>query len=357
MQLENDASKGVLYNEGHMVLPAILSPEHQRRIADAMTRLRDSFPNGFDHGEGFGATAMKPRKTYPTPADRAPTLIFHNAGFLEPDLLLPLLDDRIYDTIASAVGRDFYLSNVWVQIVPPGTGRMGYHKDEHGSISITIPLDPISWNSGSTCLVPRTHLNTPPPAFCMRDIMAEHPEEYQLSGQPGDVIFFTPETWHGRAPNLGNVPTCRLFFNFYSRSSREATRWSGVIQPERVAEVAEMFPAEKRHMFRMGALQPRQRPEGRFERWVKEDGSSSATTSLSGLIREYFYWRYTVQQPIPEQASDLVLPPFRTTLTASKRFSTAEYLSHLDWKRTAKNMARSSIETLRRRPVRRQRAD
>lgn len=176
---------------------------------------------------------------------------------------------------------------------------MGYHKDEHGSISVTVPLDPIGWNSGSTCLVPRIHLNTPPPNFCMPDIMREHPSEQQLAGDPGDLIFFSPETWHGRAPNLTAAPTCRLFYNFYSRSSREGTRWSSAIQPERVAEVAQLFPAEKRHMFRLGALQPRQRPQGRFERWVKENGSSSSTTSLSGLIREYFYWRYRSSNRCP----------------------------------------------------------
>lgn len=349
--LEASAER-TLYDEGHLRVPDLLSPDTLRRMLEAVARLRESFPNGFDHGEGFAVTRMKPRAAYPTPADRAPTLIYHNAGFLEPDLLLPLHDELVYNTIAAVVGRDFYLSNVWVQVVPPGTGRMGYHKDEHGSISVTIPLDSIGWNSGSTCLVPRTHLNTPPPNFCMPDIMREHASEQQLVGEPGDLVFFSPETWHGRAPNLTAAPTCRLFYNFYSRSSREGTRWSNAIQPERVAEVAELFPFEKRHMFRLGALQPRQRPQGRFERWVKKNGSSSSSTSLSGLVREYFYWRYTVQQPVPRQAAEVVLPPFRTTITASERFSTAEYLRHLDWKRTAKNMARGGIDRVRRRPAR-----
>jgi hypothetical protein len=334
------------YHDGYLKVADLLGADALRRISDAVTRLMDKYPNGFAHTEGFGAKTMLPREAYPTPKDRAPTVIYHNAGFLEPDLLLPLANNTIYDTIAAVVGDDFYLSNVWVQVVPPGTGRMGYHKDEHGSVSITIPLSTIGWNSGSTCLVPNTHINTPPPNFCMADIMAQHPNEHQLSGEAGDVIFFTPETWHGRAQNDTDAPTCRLFFNFYSRSSRDATRWSNAIDPERVTEVARLFPAERRHMFRLGAIKPGTRTRSAFESWVKKDGSSSADTSMAGLVREYFYWRYAVSQPLPADIRGTVPPSFRTSIVDCGQFSTVGYLRHVHWVRTAKNAARELIDAV-----------
>lgn len=332
------------YQDGYLNVPGLLDNGDFERMRAAAKRLEASYPNGFSHAEGFAATQMVPRQSYPTPQDRAPTVIYHNAGFLEPDLLLPLQNDTVYDTIEAVVGADFYLSNVWLQVVPPGTGRMGYHKDEHGSVSITIPLDPIGWNSGSTCLVPGTHANTPPPNFCMSDILAQHGREHQLSGAAGDVIFFTPETWHGRAQNETNKPTCRLFFNFYSRSSRDETRWSQTIAPERVDEVARLFPAERRHMFRLGAVKPEMSAQSRFESWVMSRGSSSADTSMAGLVREYFYWRYTARQPLPKQVRGTLPPSFRTTISESSRFSTLDYLRHVNWMRTAKNAAREAID-------------
>jgi hypothetical protein len=336
-----------LFRDGHLRLASILSADVLGRIEAAAARLRERYPNGFDHGKGFGAPSMYPRQAYPAPTDRAPTVIYHNAGFLEPDLLLPLHDDLIYNTIASVVGRDFYLSNVWMQIVPPGTGRMGYHKDEHGSISITLPLDSIGWNSGSTCLVPGSHVHTPPPNLCMSDIMMQHKREQQLCGAPGDVIFFTPETWHGRAANLGSAPTCRLFFNFYSRSSRENTRWSPSIAPEVAAEVAGLFPAERRHMFRLGAVRPKAFPQSGFERWVKADGSSSADTTLNGVIREYFYWRYAAREPLARDIEGTILPPYRTAVGGNSVFSTREYLGHLNMVQFGRHLARTSINFLR----------
>lgn len=341
------AAKSELYQQGHLLIPGAIGPEGMARILAAARRLKEQFPNGFDHTSGFAADAMTPRGAYPTPSDRAPTVIYHNAGFLEPDLLLPLQDERIYNTVAEIVGRDFYLSNVWLQIVPPGTGRMGYHKDEHGSVSITMPLDEIGWDMGSTCVVPGSHLNTPPPNFCMPDILKEHPREAQLAGAPGDVVIFTPETWHGRAPNTGNIPTCRLFFNFYSRSSRESTRWSGSIAPDQVSKVADGFPSSARHMFRIDPVPAPAVISNGFERWVKAEGSSSASPTFSGLFREYFYWRYALQTPLPADVRSVDLPPFRTTITASSEFSAGTYFRHLNVKRTVKHLARTLVDATR----------
>ncbi|MGZ9711359.1 phytanoyl-CoA dioxygenase family protein [Glaciimonas sp. GNP009] len=320
-------------------------PEVVDRVMAAANRLRAAYPNGFDHSEGFGSTKMLPRTTPPLPNDRAPTLIYHNAGFIEPDLFLPLQNPAVYETIERVVGRDFYLSNVWLQVVPPGTGRMGYHKDEHGSVSITMPLDDIGWRSGSTCLVPGTHRNTPPPVFCMSNIMLDHKREAQLTGAAGDVIFFTPEAWHGRAENSTDTSTCRLFFNFYSRSSRDSTRWSPCIPAEQVAHAAEVIPFPYRHMFRIDpAPRSENLQQSKFMAWVTHNGSSSSSSALSALLREYFYWKGAIKAPIGTDARGTDLPSYRTTITESERFSVFYYIRHLDPVRTIKNTVRLSLE-------------
>lgn len=340
-------AKAQLYQEGHLLIKGAMEPDALGRVIAAAQRLHERYPNGFDHANGFGSDTMIPRSAYPTPSDRAPTVIYHNAGFLEPDLLLPLHDELIYNTIAGVVGRDFYLSNVWLQVVPPGTGRMGYHKDEHGSISITMPLQDIQWDMGSTCVVPASHLNTPPPNFCMPDISKEHGRERQLVGTLGDVVIFTPETWHGRAPNSSQVPTCRLFFNFYSRASRQSTRWSNCIPPEVVASVAQLFPGSARHMFRIDSTPKPKEARNGFKQWVKADGSSSASPTFACLLREYFYWRFALNEPLADDVRNLDLPPFRTTITTSNKFTASDYLRHLHPARTVKNLVRSAVDTTR----------
>ena len=330
-----------------MALHAPLSAEILERIIAASQRLKEKYPFGFDHSHGFGSSTMVPRRQAPKPTDRAPTIIYHNAGFLEPDLFLPLFNPQIAELIERVVGKDFYLSNIWMQIVPPGTGRMGYHKDEHGSVSITMPLDTIGWNSGSTCLVPKTHCNTPPPNFCLENIMTELKDEAQLTGGIGDVIFFTPEAWHGRAANTTEQATCRLFFNFYSRTSRDSTRWSPCISGEQLEAINHIVPEKYLHMLRIDP--PRVPPiagAGKFRNWVMQNGSSSSATNLQGLVREYFYWKFSRQEPITRDARGQKLPAYRTTITESDRFSFAVYLSHLNWFRTLKISVRSAIDTV-----------
>jgi len=179
----------------------------------------------------------------------------------------------------------------------------------------------------------------------MNDIMLTHPHEAQLTGTTGDIIFFTPEAWHGRAANITANTTCRLFFNFYSRSSRDATRWSPCIAADRVQEVAQTLPAQCRHMLRLGR-EPEQpyRHHNKFWNWVMKNGSSSSTADLTSLIREYFYWKFSFQTPILRDARNHALPAYRTTITESDHFSLAEYLSHLDGLRTVKNSVRLTLE-------------
>ena len=130
---------------------------------DATIRsLLERYPHGFLNAPLYSGLAPEPREAAPVATDRAPTVIILNAGFLAPSLLKPLANPFLYSLLEQVVGKDFYLSNTWFQMVPPRTGRLAYHKDPCGGITLNVLLDDIDTEIGSPCLIPASHINTPP---------------------------------------------------------------------------------------------------------------------------------------------------------------------------------------------------
>ena len=197
---------------------------------------------------------MEERVAPPKTTDRAPTAIYPNVGFFAPDLLLPLAIPAIQSLVESMVGKDYYLSNTWMQRVPPGTGRMGFHKDPRGSVTFILMLDDIDDDMGSTNLIPKSHLNTPPPAYCMSNIEAPHRDEIDLTGESGDIVFFSPETWHARAENKTQTSTRRLFYNFYSKSSKSSTSWANAVTQADVERVKQAIPGLPAALFSIDSI-------------------------------------------------------------------------------------------------------
>lgn len=283
----------------------------------------------------YSGRKPEPRAAAPTPTDRAPTVIVPHAGFLAPALLAPLADPALHDLLQRIVGRDFYLSNTWLQEVPPGTGRLAYHKDPRGSITLNILLDDIAPQMGSTCVVPGTHINTPPPAACMRDIQAPHARETDLTGQAGDLLLFSPETWHARSANLSDRPTRRLFCNFYSRSSRATTAWAGAVDADQIAAAQAALPAYP-HLFRLDPAETARLakiPGTRLRRW-----SFSRSTSNALLHDAAFAWQ-ALGRPVDHPKFPGFLLPYTTRLLEVRRFAPAAYLSRLRPPTLARNMA------------------
>ena len=315
-----------LQTEGHVRIPAAFGGSALAKLDAAVQSLLVRYPHGFVNPPIYSSRKPEPRQQAPKTTDRAPTVIIPNVGFLEPELLEPLANPFVYDLLERIVGKDFYLSNTWFQMVPPGTGRLAYHKDPRGSVTFNILLDDIMPKMGSTCLVPGSHVNTPPPSFCMNNIQMRHGREVDMVGNAGDLVLFSAETWHGRSENVSDRWTRRLFYNFFSRSSRLTTAWNGVVDQSQLAAARAILPPEYSHMFRIdpNLTQLLSKIEGtRFRKWGLGKSSSNR------ILRDIVYAKAVYGRPAESDHHPGYLLPFTTRLVEAVPFSATQYMSHI----------------------------
>ena len=331
--------KDQLAKEGYLHIPEALGADTMAAIRAAVARLEAQYPYGFINKGVYASQRPEPRPEAPKPSDYAPTIIYPNVGFMEPDIFLPLANPALHALIESVVGEDYYLSNTWLQSVPPGTGRMAFHKDPRGSVSFVIMLDEIGDDMGSTCLVPGSHLNTPPASFCMNDIQKPHPEEIDLSGKPGDIVIFTPETWHARASNHGKTYTRRLFFNFYSRASKATTSWAKGVSEEEVLRAQRVLPEQYRKMFRIDAALTSTLQTSE----LSESELATGAESHDEFFADIRHSRRVYGKSVGQRSHAGYILPYTTRLMEHRRFSLRQYLGHVKPVPTLKIAARAVL--------------
>jgi Phytanoyl-CoA dioxygenase (PhyH) len=319
-----------LQSDGYLRLPGACA-DMVAGLLDGVRNVLSTFPHGFAPPHHYSGIKLRPLDA-PSANGR---IVVPSIGFFNPELLRPLDNPDLHRLIERIVGKNFYLSSTWYQEVPPGTQRLAYHKDVRGSISMNILLDRIGPGMGSTCLVPGSHINTPPADYCMSHTRRPHPREIDLTGEPGDVVLFSTETWHGRSEHRGTYRTRRLFYNFYSRSSRETTTWSDdVIDNESIERARAVIPPAYQHMFAIDAARTRALrvvPGTPLRKWAY------ARSSSDKLVRDAVYARYAYgQNPYNEREPEFLLP-FMTALTASRPYSAREYFGHLRLVPTMRN--------------------
>lgn len=331
-----------LAQNGYLHLSKPLEKTDLTEIYAAVKRMETRFPFGFINKGVYSGQRPRPRQKAPEPSDYAPTIIYPNIGFIEPALLAPLKYEAVHDLIKSVIGEDYYLSNTWMQNVPPETGRMAFHKDPRGSISFVLMLDDIGDDMGSTCLVPGSHINTPPAAYCMDNIQQPHPKEIDLCGKAGDIVFFSPETWHARAANHSKSPTRRLFYNFYSRSSKATTSWANGVSEEEVIRAQASLPERYQKMFVIdsslsAALQTH------LSSSELTNGSSSHSQFFADIKHSrLFYGKSCIHPTLPNYTI-----PYTTRLMERSTFSLNQYLRCIKIIPTIKIFARSLLEKIR----------
>ncbi len=314
-----------LHQHGWLRVSDVVSQETLAEMLAAAKRLEVQFPLGFTHNDNYSDRTIVPRTAPPKPTEFATNHIYPNVGFLEPVLLAPLANPAIHEFIESVVGRDYYLSNTWMQCVPTGTGRMWFHKDPRGSVSFTFLLDSIGPRSGSTCVVPGTQLNTPPADFCLNDINQAHPDEVELRGEPGDIVFFAPEAWHGRAVNASGQTTRRLFFNFYSRSSKASTSWAKGVSEEQVEKVKATLPEKTHRMFELDPVLTARLQTDAFTSGELRVGAKSHDRVLADIT--HALRTYGKSSGHPKHPGYLL--PYTTRLTEHQNFSIIQYLRQI----------------------------
>jgi hypothetical protein len=306
------------------------------RLEQAVARLERAYPFGFRNDGVYAEKRPESLLECPKTTDRAPTIIYPNVGFMESDLLLPLADPVLQLMIAGVVGDQYYLSNTWMQNVPPGTGRMAYHKDPRGSVTFVIMLDDIGDDMGSTCMIPGTHVNTPPARFCMDDLQKQQPGEVDLVGQRGDIVMFTPETWHARAENTSHKFTRRLFYNFYSRSSKSTTSWAKVVKAEEVARATAALPDACAAMFKLNPQLTTQLQSPQ----VDPDFLKNGAASHDDLFADIAHSKAIYGKDCSHSMGQGHMLPYTTRLMESHSFRLGEYVAHMRLVPSLKEFAR-----------------
>jgi hypothetical protein len=312
------------------------------QLNDAVDTLSKVFPYGFADPRYY--TGARPRPLTSQTARSDGRILIPHAGFHDFRILSPLKNPFLHELLERIVGKQFYLSNTWFQAVPPGAGRMAFHKDTRGSITFNILLSEIGPAMGSTCVVPGSHINTPPANYCFSNILSAHPREVDMTGAPGDLVLFSTEAWHARSKNQGAHVTRRLFYNFYSRSSRETTAWAGVVDPKVVESARDTLPPEFGHMFELDL--------GLTRKLINVGGTplrrwAFAKSSSDDLVRDIVYAAYAYGRSPFSKSNPGFLMPYTTGLTSAGRFSLLEYISHLKVIAIVKELYHGVSRTLR----------
>jgi hypothetical protein len=318
-------------------------------LNDAIAAITARYPYGFADPHYYSGRQPAPL----TAGNKRPNghILVPYAGFLDTRIVAPLADPALHAFLERIVGKDFYFSNTWYQEVGPNTPRLGFHKDPRGSITFNILLDDIETGMGGTCLVPGSHINTPPASYCMGDTDARHPLEVDVTGKAGDIVFFTPETWHGRSRNEGGHTTRRLFYNFYSRSSRDTTTWNGIASREQLDAAMAVVPPEFHHMFQIDRDRTRSLTQvngSALRKWVYRRSTSDS------LVRDFFYAAFAYGHTAENKSHPGYLMPFTIRLAEARRFSALRYLSHMKIIPSLKNLYRFLRSLLSRSPARRE---
>ena len=110
----------------------------------------------------------------------------------------------------------------------------GAKADAHGYLVCTAiwMLDPFTRENGATRLVPGTHRSTALPKEVLADVLAAHPDEIYVTGQPGDVFIFNGHCWHAGGANHTDSAR-RAILAHYARAD----------QPQRLNQKESLSPS------------------------------------------------------------------------------------------------------------------
>lgn len=117
-------------------------------------------------------------------------------------------------TAKHLLGSAFHVRDVHGRNPLPGYGLQGLHADwtelPAGSPYVILTtlwmIDGFSPNNGSTRVVPGTHRALRSVPREMAQPTSRHPDERQVTGAPGSVLFLNGHTWHSGTLNRSQGP-------------------------------------------------------------------------------------------------------------------------------------------------------
>ena len=192
----NEAQREQLDQQGYLLLPGVLSPE---QVAAVAARAEAVWAE-----EGTQAGA----ENYMEPGVRRLANLANKGEVFRRLLVHPAVLEAVHAVLGPKVrinmlnARDALPHGTVVQPLHTDADH-GAKADAHGYLVCTAiwMLDAFTRENGATRLVPGTHRHSALPKEVLTDVLAPHPEQIYVTGQPGDVFIFNGHCWHAGGAN------------------------------------------------------------------------------------------------------------------------------------------------------------
>jgi ectoine hydroxylase-related dioxygenase (phytanoyl-CoA dioxygenase family) len=194
----NDEQRQQLDEQGYVLLPAVLSPAG---VAEVTAQAEAVWA-----AEGAQAGS----ENYIEPGVRRLANLANKGAAFRALMVHPQVLEAVQRVLGPAVrinmlnARDALPAARGAAVQPLHTDAdHGAKADAHGYLVATAiwMLDPFTRANGATRLVPGTHLSPALPKEVLSDVLAPHPAEIYVTGQPGDVFIFNGHCWHAGGAN------------------------------------------------------------------------------------------------------------------------------------------------------------
>lgn len=158
-------------------------------------------------------------------------------------LRLPVHNQRIAELIDRIVaspklqkfldeilGSNYKIWDISFRRSNPGDTGLELHQDGVGQVNMAICLDDNPLGIGATSVLPSSHLF----GSSMKKLQVQTPAYVvnllsflfsRLSGQKGDVAFFSNKVWHGRFKNASKTPHDVILMGFFPTGYRYGEPW------------------------------------------------------------------------------------------------------------------------------------
>ena len=221
--------KDQLDQQGYLLLQGVLSPE---QVAEVAARAEAVWA-----AEGDQAGA----ENYMEPGVRR----LANLANKGEEFRRLLVHPAVLDAVRHVLGPRVRINMLNARDALPaarGTAVQPLHTDaDHGAKADALGylvctaiwmLDPFTRENGATRLVPGTHRSPALPKEVLTDVLAPHPDEIYVTGQPGDVFIFNGHCWHAGGANRTDSSRRAILAHYARADQPQRLNQKQAISPE-----------------------------------------------------------------------------------------------------------------------------
>lgn len=319
-----------LSKSGAVYIPGFLNAEETKQAQQSANELYEKLPYGYVYGvEGYDSFNPQRRETEP-PLTNVQVMPIFDSAFEDPRLLDIIFKKSSHDLLTRLLGDDYYLMNAIVHTIRPGTGRLPYHKDSHGQAVLVILIDDLTEDCGGTAAIPGTHINSPPPSCCMRDVCQKQSGEIQTVGRAGDAYIMSLDVWHGRSDNLSERPLRKMMIHFNTRNTVTCPPFVKRRTPESMIEIQGQVADFARPLVTETDEQVRQRADGIAQlSWLKT-WACNLSNGTNQLFRSFVHQYINGGSKPMADGRGHIMSIDTTSILLNAPFRTLTFLGHLN---------------------------